>query len=215
MLTRRIWTCTFRILVHHSTCWAIKSWRCKFKSCSSQHFSVDFGSVKLSWKISVYGRLVFVSFEKMCNLNNHNRLKASDASKSANANLCMLLNHQIEDSEDSIYAMVRLFVFFFFDPKNWTDKKNYGNNAITSFANHFQANLLATRYDLTKVLNEIILSLAQYCWNQKRAVTNVLRIVQLAQIILKILIFFIILIKILLKQKAKKVINIKLNHFNK
>ena len=30
------------------------SGRCEFKSCSSQYFSVDFGSIRLSWKCSVY-----------------------------------------------------------------------------------------------------------------------------------------------------------------
>ena len=63
--------------------------------------------------------------------------------KSANANLSTLLNHQIEDSEDSVCVMVEGF----FDPKNWTDEKNYGNNAITIFANHFQAKLPAARQD--------------------------------------------------------------------
>ena len=81
----------------------------------------------------------------------------------------MLLNHWIEDSEDSIYAMVTflysknwtdekdygndaitsflLWVFFFFYAKNWTDEKDYGNDTITSFANHFWATLVVTRYD--------------------------------------------------------------------
>ena len=147
----------------------------------------------------------------MCILNNHNRLKASDAKKSAKANLSTLLNHQIKDSDNG-ECFVCLFVF---NPKNWTDKKNYGNDAITSFVNNFQATLAATRYNSAKVLKKIMLSLGQYCWNQKRAVTNVYRIVQLAQIILKILTFFTILITILLKQKVKKMINIKINHFNK
>ena len=188
----KIWTCTFRILACCSTCWAIKSQGCEVKSCMSQ--------------------LGCISFEKMCSLNNRNRLKASDAYKNAKANLSMLLDHWIKDSEDSVYTMVSLF---FFDPKNWTDEKNYRNNIITSFANHFQAKLLAVRYDSTKVLNEITLSLAQYCWNQKRAMINALRIVQLAQIILKILIFFMILIMTLLKQKVKKMINIKINRLYK
>ena len=45
----------------------------------------------------------------------------------------------------------------FFDPKKWTDEKNYGNDAITSFAGHFQATLAAAGYDSTKVHNEITL----------------------------------------------------------
>ena len=111
--------------------------------------------------------------------------------------------------------MVSCFVFGFFDPKNRTDEKDYGNDALTSFANHFRATLAAARYDSTTVLNESTLSLAQYCWNQKRAAINAWRIVQLAQIIPKILIFFTILITILLMQKAKKMINIKINCLNK
>ena len=31
-----------------------------------------------------------------------------------------------------------------FDPKNWMDKNNYGNDTITNFACHFQAMLAAT-----------------------------------------------------------------------
>ena len=45
----------------------------------------------------------------------------------------------------------------FFDPKNWTDEKNYGNDAITSFVGHFQVMLAAARYDSTKVHNEFTL----------------------------------------------------------
>ena len=68
----------------------------------------------------------------------------------------MLLNHRTEGSEDSVCATVS----FFFYTKHWTDENNYGNNAITSLANHLQAKLPAIKYDLTKVLNEIMLSLA-------------------------------------------------------
>ena len=91
----------------------------------------------------------------------------------------------------------------------------FGHNVITSFANHFLPKLPAARYDSTKVLSEITLSLAQYCWNQKRAAITASRIMQLAQIILKILIFFTILITILLKQKAKTTTNIKIYRLNK
>ena len=69
-------------------------------------------------------------------------------------------------------------------------------------------------YDSTKGLNKIMFSLAQYCLNQKRQAINVLQIMQLTQIILKILIFFMILIMIHLIQKAK-IINIKINRLNK
>ena len=55
----------------------------------------------------------------------------------------------------------------YFYPKYWTYEKDYGNDAITSFANHFRATLTAARYDEIKVLNDITLSLAQYCWNQQ------------------------------------------------
>ena len=71
------------------------------------------------------------------------------------------------------YCFVGFFVFWgVFFPKNRTDEKDYGSDAITSFASHFRATLAATRYDSTKVLNEITLSLEQYCWNQKRAAVN-------------------------------------------
>ena len=45
----------------------------------------------------------------------------------------------------------------FVDPKNWTNEKIYGNDAITSFASHYQATLAAARYDLTKVHNKFML----------------------------------------------------------
>ena len=59
----------------------------------------------------------------MRSLNNHNELKVSNVKKkkkSVKANLPTLLKHYIENFEDRVYAMVR-----FFDPKNWTDEKNY------------------------------------------------------------------------------------------
>ena len=77
----------------------------------------------------------------MRSLNSNNRLKASDAKESAKANLSTLLNHRIEDSEDSVYAMVSCFVFGFFDPKNRTDEKDYGNDAMTSFCQSFPSNI--------------------------------------------------------------------------
>ena len=64
----------------------------------------------------------------------------------------MLLKHCIKDFEDKVDVMVS-----FFDSKNWTDEKNYRNNAITSFTSHFQATLAAARYDSIKVHNEITL----------------------------------------------------------
>ena len=42
----------------------------------------------------------------------------------------------------------------FLDSKNWTGEKDYGNNAITSFANHFQMTLAAADYNSAKVLRE-------------------------------------------------------------
>ena len=64
--------------------------------------------------------------------------------KEGEVDLLMLLNHRIEHSGDSKYAMA---FFFFFDPENWKVEKYHGNDAITSFANHFRATLTAARYD--------------------------------------------------------------------
>ena len=66
-------------------------------------FSLDILKGGEALKVAKHGRLVRVSFEKMLSLNNHNRLKARDAKKSAKVNLFTLLNHRIEDSEDSVY----------------------------------------------------------------------------------------------------------------
>ena len=44
-------------------------------------------------KVAKHEKVVCISFEKMHSLNNHNRLKASSAKKSAKVNLFMLLNH--------------------------------------------------------------------------------------------------------------------------
>ena len=70
----RIWTCTFGILVCHSTCWSYqvhRDWRqvfIQFKCIRYSHnnftlihermcnvsIPFDFGSIRLSWKVSVH-----------------------------------------------------------------------------------------------------------------------------------------------------------------
>ena len=65
------------------------------------------------------------------------------------SNLSTLLKDRFKDFDEGVYTAMR-----FFDPENWTGEKDYGNDAITSFANRFQMTLAATGYDSGKVLVE-------------------------------------------------------------
>lgn len=69
--------------------------------------------------------------------------------RSVTSNLSTLLNSQFKDFKDGVQAISC------FDPKNCMDKKDYGNNAITSFSNYFKATLAAIRNDSTKVLKKL------------------------------------------------------------
>lgn len=94
-------------------------------------------------------RFVSLDFEEMSHLNNESRLKASDAKRNVISSLATLLKDRFKDFDNGVYAAMS-----FFDPKNWTDEKDYGNDAIVTFANHFQTTLAVTSYDSSKVLRE-------------------------------------------------------------
>ena len=94
-------------------------------------------------------RSVHLDFEEMSHLNKESMSKASDAKQKVIRNLSTLLKDRFKDFDEGVYTPMR-----FFDPENWTGEKDYGNDAITSFANHFQMTLAATGYDSGNVLVE-------------------------------------------------------------
>ena len=93
--------------------------------------------------------MIQFSFDEMHHLNNESRVDASDEKRKVLANLSALLKDRFQDFNHGIYATMN-----FFDPKNWTDKKDYGNDAIVNFAAHFQSTLASAGYDSTKALRE-------------------------------------------------------------
>ena len=90
----------------------------------------------------------------------NNRLKASDAKRKGKSQSA----HAFKPPNRTFWGQhICSGIFYFFSPPENSTDEDYGSDAITSFANHFLATLTAARYDQTKVLNEITLSLAQYC----------------------------------------------------
>ena len=89
------------------------------------------------------------NFEGMRHLSNKSRVKASRSKAKVIENLSSLLSDRFNDFRVGIYDQMAIF-----DPKNWSNEKDYGNEGLAHFASHFQETLSMTSFDLTRATNE-------------------------------------------------------------
>ena len=85
----------------------------------------------------------------MTRLSAQSRFQASDAKRSVLGDLCLLLEERFADFNKGIYSTMSIF-----DPKNWSDEREYGNAAIEELSDHFEVNLKVSGFDKSKVLGE-------------------------------------------------------------
>ena len=76
-------------------------------------------------------------------------MKASKSKAKVIENLSSLLRDRFNDFRVGIFDQMAIF-----DPKNWSNEKDYGNESLSQFASHFQETLSMTSFDLTKATNE-------------------------------------------------------------
>ena len=103
----------------------------KLKEDNTGTFSLSSDFLKEGDALKAKGdtRSIHLDFEEMSHLNKESMSKASDAKQKVISNLSTLLKDPFKDFDKSVHVGMS-----FLDPKNWTGEKDYGNNAITSFA---------------------------------------------------------------------------------
>ena len=92
---------------------------------------------------------VFHTFDRLTFMNEESRQIASREKKEVGGKLKSLLQKRFQNSNEDLYETMR-----FIDPACWDNRKDYGNEVLAKFTEHFDSTLSKAGFDTRKVLAE-------------------------------------------------------------
>ena len=114
-----------------------------------QHLFGTFLKAGNATKAPANREFIKYEFKGMRYMESISRSKASSAKVEVIDEIIKLLEDRFRDFQNGIYDVMRVF-----DPKNWTDAHDYGNEDIKKFAAHFKPTLAIASFNEDKIIPE-------------------------------------------------------------